>query len=321
MRAAIELELGAEDDGRRLDQVLAARAEVSRSQLEKHIDAGAVTLDGAPPARGKKTVVRAGMRLRYAPPPPEPLGLVPEPMPLEVLFEDAHLLALDKPAGVVVHPGEGHHRGTLLGGVLHHVGSLPDGDPVRPGVAHRLDKGTTGVIVFAKTAEAHRGLVQAFKAREVRKTYLAITQGVPKPHEGTFDTWYGRDPRHRQRFSSRVPEGKEAITHYEVLEIYPGAASVQVELETGRTHQIRVHFADHGHPLVGEDAYGRGGGVKDPASRELLRGFERPALHAWELALRHPITKKKLRFTAPMPEDMVRLVEALREVAALRERP
>lgn len=317
---ALEHVVTEEEDGRRLDQVLAECFEVSRSQLERHLEVGAVTIDAAPPPRGKRTRVRSGMRLRYLPPPVVPLDLEPEPMALEVLYEDEHLLVVDKPAYVVVHPGEGHPRGTLLAGVLHHVGRLPSTDPVRPGVVHRLDRGTTGVITFAKTLEAHSGLVEAFKAREVEKTYLALTQGIPKPLEGTFDTFFGRHPQHRQRFSSRLPEGKRAVTHYEVLETYPGVASVQVGLETGRTHQIRVHFADAGHPLVGDEAYSRRRSIRDPATLEVCEQLERPALHAWVLAIEHPITGQALSFTAPMPADLVKLVEGLRKVAELREK-
>ena len=320
-RSDQELIVGAEEAGRRLDQVLAERFDVSRSQLEKHVEAGAVTVDGAPPERGKRTRLVEGTRVRYEPPPPEPMTLEPEPMALSILHEDEQLLVVDKPADVVVHPGEGHPRGTLLAGVLHHLGQLPRTDPIRPGVVHRLDRGTTGVIVFAKTVEAHAALVEAFRDRRVDKTYLAITQGVPKPAEGTFDTFYGRHPHHRQRFSSTVPVGKRAVTHYEVLEAYPGAASIQVGLETGRTHQIRVHFADAGHPLVGDATYTRRRVIRDPATKALCDPWERPALHAWELALRHPVSGRKLRFTAPMPDDMIALVEGLREVAAKRDRP
>ena len=316
----LELVVSEEDEGRRLDQVMADHFEISRSQLEKHLARGAVTVDGAPPVRGKRTPVTVGAHICYRPPPPEPLELLPEEMDLSILFEDEHILALDKPAHVVVHPGEGHARGTLLAGVLHHLGKLPDTDVVRPGVVHRLDKGTTGVIVFAKSLDAHHGLVEAFKGREVQKTYLAITQGVPKPREGSFDTFYGRHPAHRQRFSSRVQTGKRALTHYEVLEAYPGAASVQVALETGRTHQIRVHFADNGHPLVGDVTYARRKVVRDPESQKACDVLDRPALHAWELEMAHPITGEPLHLTAPMPPDLVELVEKLRKVAELRKR-
>lgn len=314
----IELEVAPEQAGLRLDQLLAAELEASRSQLEKHLEAGAITIDGKPPARGKRTRVSAGMRIRYVPPPPEAMELRPEPIPLSVLFEDEHLLVVDKAKDVVVHPGEGNTTGTLLAGVLHHLGGLPDTDPVRPGVVHRLDRGTTGVIVFAKTVEAHARLVTTWQERQVKKTYLAITQGVPKPRDGTFDTFFGRHPHHRQRFSSRVPDGKRAVTHYEVLESYPGAASVQVDLETGRTHQIRVHFADAGFPLVGDLAYSRRRVIRDPEARSVADQLQRPALHAWVLAFDHPVTGRKVEFTAPMPEDLVCLVEGFRKVAELR---
>lgn len=319
MTASLEHVVLEEEAGRRLDQLLAKHFEVSRNQVEKHIDAGTVTVDGAPPTRGKRTRVQPGMRIHYVPPPPEPLDLEAEAITLDILFEDEHLLVINKQAHVVVHPGEGHRQGTLLAGVLHHLGQLPATDPVRPGVVHRLDRGTTGVMVFAKTVTTHAQLVEAFKARQVEKTYLALTQGVPKPHEGTFDTFYGRHPQHRQRFSSRVPEGKRAITHYEVLETYPGVASVEVELQTGRTHQIRVHFADAGHPLVGDEVYSRRRVIRDPVAKTACEGIDRPALHAWVLGFTHPVTGRDLSFSAPMPDDLVKLVEALRDVAKLRQ--
>lgn len=315
-----QLEVEASDEGQRLDQFLADQLSVSRNQIERHLAEGAVLVDGRPPSRGKKTRVQSGMRIEYQAPEAAPLDLVPEAMDLSVLYEDEALLVVDKPAGLVVHPGEGNHRGTLLAGVLHHLGALPDTDPIRPGVVHRLDRGTTGVIAFAKTVEAHARMSEMFKNREVEKTYLAITQGVPKPSEGTFDTLYGRHARNRQLFSSKVSEGKTAVTHYETLEAYPGAASIQVQLETGRTHQIRVHFADAGHPLVGDEAYSRRRVIRDPEAKALCDRFERPALHAWELSFRHPLSQRKLHFTAAMPADLVELVEGLREISTLREK-
>lgn len=258
------------------------------------------------------------MKIEYKTPEFAPQAIEPEPQELAILYEDEHLLAVDKPAGTVVHPGIGHHQGTLLAGVLHHVGQLPATDPVRPGVVHRLDRGTTGVILFAKTYHTHQRLAEMFKARDISKTYLAVTQGVPKPAAGIFDTLYGRHPHHRQRFSSRVPMGKQAITHYETLEAYPGAASIQVNLETGRTHQIRVHFADAGCPLVGDDMYTKRRVIRDPMTLDVCSAFARPALHAWMLELYHPVSGAELCLTAPMPSDMIQLVESLRTIADLR---
>ena len=314
----LEFQMSHQEVGRRLDQVLAEQLGVSRSQLERHFAAGHITVDGTIPSRGKRTIAREGMIIRYAPPPPDVHPLTPEPLELSILYEDPHIIVLDKAPNVVVHPAAGHDSGTLLAGLLHHLGQLPDTDPVRPGVVHRLDKGTTGVILFAKTLEAHTQLVAQFQERTVKKTYLAITQGVPRPHQGTFDTFFGRHPHYRQQFSSRVPDGKRAVTHYEVLETYPGAASIQIELETGRTHQIRVHFSDVGHPLVGDETYSRRRVIRDPATRNLCAQFPRPALHAWVLELNHPISGEIMTFTASMPSDLIQLVEQLRDIAAER---
>ena len=309
----------AADEGRRLDQVLSEQLGLSRSLLQKHLAEGAVLIDGKTPKRGAKTAVTTGAHVTYEAPPTEPLHLKPEPMELQILYEDEDIIAIDKAADIVVHPGEGNTRGTLLSGLLHYLGELPNTDPIRPGVVHRLDRGTTGVIVFAKNAETHSTLVEMFRDRQINKTYLAITTGCPKKRDGTFDTFFGRHPHHRQRFSSRVPQGKRAVTHYEVLEVYPGAASIQVGLETGRTHQIRVHFADAGHPLVGDIQYGKRTSIRDPKTKAACDRLLRPALHAWELEFEHPRTKEPVHLTAPLPEDLATLIEQLREISTLRQ--
>jgi 23S rRNA pseudouridine1911/1915/1917 synthase len=306
-KESIELEVDERFAGERLDRALAAMLDDrSRTLIQKHIEAGAVTVDGARPPRGSKTKLELGARIRYEPPPPEPLDLVPEPIPLSILFEDEHLIVVDKPANLVVHPALGHWRGTLVNAVLHHTKSRLDGvgPEDRPGIVHRLDRDTTGAIVVAKTPRAHELLARAFADRQVEKTYLAVTGGVPAPAAATFDTEFGRHPRDRKRFSSRVTGGKRAVTHYAVLERFASAALVEVRLETGRTHQIRVHFSDHGWPLLGDRVYGGRPG-----------GIERPALHAARLAFRHPIAGGEVRCDAPVPADFVELLRNLRSEA------
>ena len=295
-------------DGERLDRVLVVLFPGrSRALLQKHIEAGAVTVDGVVPKA--RTPVTAGAQIRYTPPPVEPLALVAEDIPLSILYEDEHLLIVDKPAGLVVHPALGHASGTLVNAVLHHVQDLErDEDDVRPGIVHRLDRDTTGCLVVAKTPRTHELLSQAFAERQVEKVYVAVVKGSPKSDSGTFDTLYGRHPTERKRFSSKVQSGKRAVTHYRVLERYAHAALVEVRLETGRTHQIRAHFADAGHPLVGDTLYGRKGGVD----------FERPALHAARLAFLHPITQVPLVAEAPWPADLLGLVEGMRRGQAAR---
>jgi 23S rRNA pseudouridine1911/1915/1917 synthase len=302
----IELEIDERYAGERLDRALAELLDDrSRALIQKHIEAGAVTIDGAQPKQGAKTKLHRGARIQYQPPPPEPIDLVAEAIPLSILFEDEHLLVLDKPAGLVVHPAAGHPRGTLVNAVLHHLQADLQGvgSPERPGIVHRLDRDTTGVIAIAKTARAHELLGHAFSERRVEKEYLAIVHGVPAPTEGTIDTLFGRHPRDRKRFSSKVLGGKRAITHYRVSELLQGASLLEIRLETGRTHQIRVHFADRGHPLVGDPVYG---------TRKPLAPFARPALHSRRLTLDHPITGRKLTCEAPIPQDFLDLLEALR---------
>jgi 23S rRNA pseudouridine1911/1915/1917 synthase len=247
-------------------------------------------------------------------PAPAAIALEPEPIPLAIAFEDAHLIVVDKPAGLVVHPSAGHARGTLVNALLHHCRDLAGiGGALRPGIVHRLDKGTSGLMVVAKSALAHAALTAAFAARSraavrgeapgpggVVREYLAIAAPPPPTGQGTLRTGYGRHPTDRKRFTSRGAGGKPAVTHWRVEEALAGAALVRLRLETGRTHQIRVHAADHGWPLVGDPLYGK-------APRE-LRGIAaalgRQALHAAALALDHPVTGARLALEAPLPADL-----------------
>jgi 23S rRNA pseudouridine1911/1915/1917 synthase len=302
----LRLEVPAELDGARLDRALADLVpERSRARIQKDLAADAVRVNGAPPARGAKTAVKTGDLLVYRPLPPEPMDLVPEDLPLTIVFEDEHLLVIDKAAGMVVHPALGHPRGTVVNAVLHHLGRGPSQGDLRPGIVHRLDKDTTGLLVVAKHPEAHERMAAVFKDRAVEKIYLAVTKGVPRPPRGTIDTLFGRHPTDRKRFSSKVRDGKQAVTHYVVQADFRSAAHVEVRLDTGRTHQIRVHFSDLGHPLVGDEMYGR------RWSPPGLEPFERPALHAHRLAFVHPFTRAKLAFEAPVPADLQGLLRAL----------
>jgi len=317
----IELIAGEADAGLRLDRFLAAALpDVSRSLIQKHIEAGAVSIDGAAPLRGAKTAIRTGSSIRYTPPPPEPIDLVAEEIPIALIYEDADIVVVDKPAELVVHPGAGHPRGTLINALLARVPdfAVSQGD-LRPGIVHRLDRGTTGVMVVAKNLGAQHALIEAFQSRQVKKHYLAVVHGSPAEDEATIESFFGRHPKDRKRFTARLPEGKEAITHFEVLERFPGASLLEVRIDTGRTHQIRVHLAERGHPLVGDDTYGRRRRTTaDPRVRPLLTTFARPALHARRLSFAHPRTGRKMRFEAPVPADLASLIEALR---AAKEEP
>lgn len=291
--------------------MLAARdAARSRATIQRWIEAGRVEIDGAPASASAK--VRAGQRIVVRPAPPPPTDAVPEDLPLTILYEDADLVVVDKAAGMVVHPAAGHARGTLVNAILHHFGALPGMDAERPGIVHRLDALTSGVMVIARSPAARDALVARFAAHDIERAYLAITLGAP-PDTITFETRYGRHPKDRKRFSSKVAEGKRAVTHVRTLERLRGAALVRCTLETGRTHQIRVHLSDHGFPLLGDPVYGNKS--KDPIVRAAGDALARQALHASVLGFEHPITKAPLRFERAPPDDFRRALDALRPIS------
>jgi 23S rRNA pseudouridine1911/1915/1917 synthase len=297
-------------DGVRLDRALAELfPEHSRAALQRHIEDGAVTLNDGPPRRGAKTLVRTGDRITHRPPPPRQWDVAPEPMSLRILFEDPDVLVLDKAVDVVVHPAAGHWSGTLVQGVLHHVGHGLPGAEDRPGVVHRLDRDTTGVIVFAKNERAHAHLAGQFSDRTAEKQYLAVVLGRVSRSPLTLDTWYGRDPKDRKKFSSRVSTGKRAVSRIRVGGRMEESTWVEVDLQTGRTHQIRVHLADVGHPLLGDRTYGGRRLARSVRAHPRLE-FERPALHAQSLTVDLPAGGRR-RFVAPIPADLRALVERL----------
>lgn len=306
----------AADAGRRLDVFLAGRMpEVSRARIQGLIAAGHVTVVGAgtsgvagtSPARTRPADrVRAGDRIEVVIPPGVPTALEPEPIPLAVVYEDEHLLVVDKPAGMTVHPGAGRQTGTLVHAVLAHC---PDMDGIggehRPGIVHRLDKDTSGLLVVAKNDAALRRLQAELQARRVRRGYVALVDGSVARTEGTVDAPIGRDPRHRTRMAV-VASGRRAVTHYRVMERLPGATLLDVQLETGRTHQIRVHCAHIGHPVVGDPVYAR---------RPNPWGMRRQALHARRLAFAHPASGHAMMFDAPLPPDLEAALGLLRAAA------
>ncbi|MCC7518847.1 MAG: RluA family pseudouridine synthase [Verrucomicrobiae bacterium] len=287
----------AEEDARRLDAWLHARfPERSRSSLQKLIVEGHVLLNGRPSVA--RAHVRAGDRIELRFPPPKPARLVPEARPLEVLVEDADLLVVNKPPGVVVHPGAGHATGTLVHALLHHCrGQLSGiGGEERPGIVHRLDKDTSGCLLVAKTDAAHRALAAALKARALEKIYLVLVHGVPQTSSGRIAAPIGRHAVHRKRMAVSK-KGREAITDWKLLICGQGIGLLECRIHTGRTHQIRVHLAALGHPVVGDLLYG---GARE-RSRKVAA--QRQMLHAWQLGLRHPTTDQEIRVTAPIPED------------------
>jgi 23S rRNA pseudouridine1911/1915/1917 synthase len=306
--------------GLRVDKALAdAFPDLSRSRIHGLMDVGAILVNGVAPKPAAR--LRAGDRLSIEIPPALTSTLVPERGDLAILYEDASLLVVCKPSGVVVHPGAGVATGTLAAALLDHCGTLSQiGGVTRPGIVHRLDKGTSGLLVVAKNDEAHRSLSAQFKGRTVTKIYSAICLGTPRPAKGSVTLAIGRDPRHRQRMAV-VPDGRAARTDYEVTEILGPSSVVRLTLHTGRTHQIRVHMAALKCPLVGDPTYGASGiAARVPeAFRGLLVSFPRPALHAQVLGFVHPVTGQAMRFEAPWPRDLEDLRTGLEEAARRRD--
>jgi len=297
--------------GQRLDVWLAAALpELSRSRLQSLIAAGHVRVGGRTVKPSLK--VAAGATVTVEIPPPAETTLLPEAIPLRVLHEDADILVLDKPAGLVVHPAAGHASGTLVNALLAHCPDLAGiGGEKRPGIVHRLDRDTSGVMVVAKNETALRGLAAQFKRRGVAKEYLAIVRGAPRPPAGRIETPIGRSARDRKKMSATPAAGRPAITLYDTVESFGAASLLRVRIETGRTHQIRVHMAYLGHPVIGDALYGRQRRDALPAEPP-----PRQMLHAARLEFDHPRTGLRMAFTAPVPEDMR---EFLSSMARLRD--
>ena len=308
----IDVRLGPAHAGWRLDRALAAAVPtLSRERLKALIRSGAVEAEGQA-VRDPALKVRGEEALRLAMPEPAPAHNEPQDIPLTIVFEDEHLLVVDKPAGLVVHPAAGNLDGTLVNALLHHcAGQLSGiGGVARPGIVHRIDKDTSGLLVIAKTDVAHEGLAKQFAAHSIGRRYLAIVNGVPKATVGTVDAPLARSATNRKKIAIvEGKRGKRAVTHWKRLTMLNDAALVECRLETGRTHQVRVHMASIGHPLVGDPVYGRAGKTHGKILKELQ--FHRQALHAAELDFIHPVTKLRLSFASPMPPDMQELFNAL----------
>jgi 23S rRNA pseudouridine1911/1915/1917 synthase len=294
--------------GRRLDLALAELAGVPRSQARRWIDAGRVRVDGGRARAAHR--VREGETLEAEPPEPVAASPAPEPIPLAILYEDADVIVIDKPAGLVVHPAPGHPAGTLVNALLHHCRDLAGiGGVLRPGIVHRLDRGTSGVMVAAKNDAAHAALAGQFRAHSVERVYLALVRGLPGVDQGRVERAIGRHPQDRKRMSVAAPVGRAAATAWQVARRFEsaGLTLLAVRPATGRTHQIRVHLASVGLPIVGDPVYGRG---------QPQLGLARPALHARVLGFDHPRTGARLRFEAPPPADLAGALARLEGSAA-----
>jgi 23S rRNA pseudouridine1911/1915/1917 synthase len=325
-RRSEKLTVAAEDAGERLDRVLAQRvAELSRSRHKALILAGRVAIDGAT-IRDPGHRVNAGESIMLELPPAEDAAISPEDIALNVVFEDAELIVIDKPAGLVVHPGAGNWTGTLANALVAHCGASLTGvgGIRRPGIVHRLDKDTSGLMVAAKTERAHRALSRQFaeggSGKALRRGYLALVWSAPERPRGTIDKPIGRHPRAREKMAVRAG-GRAAVTHWEVLEHYRGpdgtpvASLIACRLETGRTHQIRVHLASIGHPLLGDETYGSGFKTKanqlSGEAKAALGALGRQALHAYLLVIEHPSQGTNLEFRSELPDDFLRLRHSL----------
>ena len=310
--STIAIALHAGHAGWRLDRALAdALPTLSRERLKALINSGALEREGAA-FRDPSAKVKGGENFVLRVPDPTPAHNEPQDIPLEIVFEDDHLLVVDKPAGLVVHPAAGNREGTLVNALLHHcAGRLSGiGGVARPGIVHRIDKDTSGLLVIAKTDVAHEGLAKQFAAHSIERRYLAIVNGVPMVAEGSVDAPLARSSFDRKKIAIvQGNRGKRAVTHWKRLKPLRQAALVECRLETGRTHQVRVHMASIGHPLLGDPVYGRGKSVHRKLLNQL--DFHRQALHAAGLGFTHPVTKARLSFDSALPSDMQELFTAL----------
>jgi 23S rRNA pseudouridine1911/1915/1917 synthase len=308
-------EVAADQVGTRLDTYLAGHLpDFSRTQLQRLIQTGHVQT-----SQGHATTsyrVHAGESVTLCVPPPQPARPGAEAIPLRIVYEDAALLVIDKPPGMVVHPAPGHYHGTLVNALLFHCPTLSGiGGEARPGIVHRLDKDTSGLLLVAKHDRSHRSLAAQLKTRQLRRRYLALVRGRMPAAHGTIDASIGRHPQQRQKMAVVAHGGRAARTHYQVLEAWRPISLLQLSLETGRTHQIRVHLAHVGHAVLGDAVYGSGAWhlPGQPTLERQVRAFPRQALHAAQVRFQHPESGLWLEFTAPLPEDMATLIARLRQ--------
>ncbi len=318
----LRLRVGPPAGGTRLDVYLQGRfSQFSRSIIQKLIKEKAVNISGRPAKPSTK--IRGYDIIDIILPPPEIKEIIPQPIPLNIIYEDDDMIVLNKQADLIVHPARGYKHGTLVNGLVYYVRNLSEGSAdFRPGIVHRLDRNTTGVLVVAKNDTAHWRLARQFELRQVRKYYCAIVHGIPDLQADCIDLPIGVHPRIREKAAVRSDTGREAITYYEVMETFRGYCFLKLDIRTGRTHQIRVHLEHIKHPIVGDDMYG-GKTVypwqlqdAEPLPQNPI--IDRPALHAWQIEISHPQTRQRMKFEAPLPQDMQNLLDALRKFRSLQ---
>ena len=316
MNSSRKLSFPEERPTERLDTYLCeCLPEISRSQLKKLIDNKQILLNGTPVKASLK--LKGGESILVNLPEPEPIEAIPEDIPLDILYEDQDLIVINKPAGMVVHPAAGHSQGTLVNALLHHCDDLAGiGGELRPGIVHRIDKDTSGVLVATKNDQSHQHLAEQFKQHSIDRHYLALIHGCPDKDSGTVDQPLGRHPLQRKKMSGKARNAKRAVTHWKVLKRYPRErlSLIELKLETGRTHQIRVHFAEMNFPLVADPLYGsrtKLAAIKDPKLKKLIAQLPGQALHAQSLGFIHPRTGKQLEFSCKMPDTLSHLINYL----------
>jgi len=299
----------------RLDILLSQKLpELTRARIKILIEGGFVTLNNKPAKAGAK--IKTGDNIAITIPMPQTIAAEPEKIPLDILYEDKHIIVINKPPGLTVHPGAGCAKGTLVNALLYYCKDLSGiGGALRPGIVHRIDKDTSGVIVAAKTDRAHQSLSQQFKEHSIKRRYSTIVWGVVKNDEGTIDLPIGRHISERKKMSVRTKRGRRAVTHYRVIKRLNNFTLLEASLETGRTHQIRVHLSAIHHPVAGDPVYGKKNIPSGllPKLTMLLKNLKRQALHAQTLGIIHPETKEYLEFTSPLPDDMKDIATALEE--------